>query len=172
VSLIVIRDKALQIALGEVGVRERGGNNRGPDVEKYLAAVGLGGGYAWCAAFVVWCYREATLRTAGGLSLPLRRTGKVVRLWQHARDLWMSDRPSVGAVYIHLESPDDPDSDGHCGIVTSFTDRAMSAVEGNTNAAGSRLGNQVRVQLRPLSYVNAGFIDVGREGPVDLGPVA
>jgi len=172
VSLIAIRDKAVEIALREVGVKEVGGNNRGPDVEKYLACVGLGPGYAWCAAFVVWCFREATLRSADGLMMPLPRTAKVVRLWQRAARHWKSDRPSRGAIYIHLEDPDDPDSDGHCGIATSWTDRTLSGVEGNTNAAGSRLGNQVRVQLRPLSYVNAGFVDIGIEGPLDSPLVA
>jgi len=172
VSLPDVRRKAMEIALSQVGVREVGGNNRGPDVEKYLASVGLGPGYAWCAAFVVWCYREATLRTSGGIALPLRRTAKVSRLWQHAPDRWKSAEPSIGAVYIHLEDPEDPDSEGHTGIVTSFTDRSLMCVEGNTNAAGSRLGDQVRVHPRPRSYVNAGFIDVGREGPVDSPGIA
>lgn len=171
-SLLDIRAKALEIALSQVGTREKGGNNRGPEVEGYLAAVGLGGGHAWCAAFVVWCYREALLRCSGARQLPLPRTGKVARLWQRSENLFRSAEPSTGAVYIHLEDPTDPDSDGHCGIVTGFTDRTISAVEGNTNAAGSRLGNQVRVQVRRMDYVNVGFIDVGREGPVDSPSVA
>ena len=170
-SRIDIRQKAMQIALGEVGKREQGGNNRGPDVERYLAAVGLGPGFPWCAAFVVWCYREAVLRCTGGHPLPLPRTARVVRLWQRAQDLYKSTVPTVGAVYIHLESPTDPDADGHCGIVTSFTDRTIMGVEGNTNAAGSRLGNQVRVHPRARSYVT-GYIDVGREGPLDLPDIA
>lgn len=55
----------LDVALGEVGVKERGGNNRGPDVEKYLGAVGLGRGNPWCAAFTSWCRIEATRRRDG-----------------------------------------------------------------------------------------------------------
>lgn len=141
-------------------------------MEKYLATVGLGAGHPWCAAFVVWCFREATIRSGGGLLLPLPRTGKCARLWAKATPLWKSGQPSVGAVYIHLEDPDDPESDGHCGIVTGFTDRTIMAVEGNTNAAGSRLGDRVRINARARDYCNVGFIDIGREGPVDSPPVA
>jgi hypothetical protein len=165
-SLIAIRDAALKIAVGQVGVREVGGNNRGPEVERYLATVGLGPGHPWCAAFVVWCFREATIGAGGGLLLPLPRIGKCARLWSKSPGLWKSDLPSVGAVYIHLANPDDPDSDGHCGIVTGFTDHSLLAVEGNTNAAGSRLGDRVRINTRARSYA-LGYIDIGREGPVD-----
>jgi hypothetical protein len=49
----------VRIALTQVGATEKGGDNRGPEVEKYLRSVGLGGGYAWCAAFVSWTLREA-----------------------------------------------------------------------------------------------------------------
>jgi hypothetical protein len=171
VSRIAIRDMARQIALAEVGVREVGGLNRGPQVELYLAAVGRPAGDPWCCAFVVWCYREATLR-ASTLTLPLHRTGKCARLWARADVLWRSDQPSVGAVYIHLVDPGDPESAGHCGIVTGFTDRTVMAVEGNTNASGSRLGDRVRINTRRRDYVNAGYIDVGREGPVDSPDVA
>lgn len=170
-SLPAIRDKALQIALSQVDVREQGGPNRGPEVERYLAAVGLGAGFPWCCAFVVWCYREATIRSGAGREMPLRRTGKCARLWAKAPDLWRSSVPTVGSIFVHLVEPDDPESDGHVGIVTAFTDRTVQAVEANTNAVGSRLGDRVRVNLRPRAYVH-GYIDVGREGPVDYPAVA
>lgn len=171
-SLIAIRDGAIPIARGEVGQREQGGNNMGPAPTKYLKAVNLGPGYAWCCAFVIWSYRESTLRSGGGLAMPLPVTAKVVRLWQHCPALWRSGEPSIGAIYIHLESPNDPDSEGHCGIVTGFTLRSLMAIEGNTNATGSRLGDQVREHPRSRSYANGGYIDVGREGPVDSPAVA
>ena len=51
---------ALDAARGEIGVREvPPGSNRGPKVDVYLRAVGLdpaAGCYAWCAAFVYWCF--------------------------------------------------------------------------------------------------------------------
>ena len=48
-----------EVYTAELGVRELTGNNDGADVEKYLESVGLGKGYAWCAAFVHWCLEQA-----------------------------------------------------------------------------------------------------------------
>ena len=71
---------ALLIAGSEVGVMEMPpGSNRGPKVDLYLASVGLkanAGSFPWCAAFVYWCFREASknlgvtnpaIKTAGAL---------------------------------------------------------------------------------------------------------
>ena len=49
------RSLIVQVASGELGVREASGQNDGERVEQYLAYTGLGKGYAWCAAFVSWC---------------------------------------------------------------------------------------------------------------------
>ncbi|WP_426792308.1 CHAP domain-containing protein [Sphingobacterium sp. WOUb80] len=59
-----LRKRIIDSALQEIGVREATGNNDGLRVETYLRYVGLGKGYAWCAAFVSWCYGRA------GRSLP------------------------------------------------------------------------------------------------------
>jgi hypothetical protein len=167
VSLPAIRDRALEIALTQIGVREIGGTNRGPQVEAYLAAVGLGPGQPWCCAFVIWCYAGAVKQVGGGRGLPLRRTGKCARLWSTSPEAWRSVEPTVGAVFIRLERPDDPNSDGHTGIVTAWDADHISAVEGNTNASGSRIGDRVRLNIRRRDYV-LGYVDIGREGPVDV----
>ena len=57
-------------------VREEPRNsNRGPDVETYLRSVGLGPGYAWCAAFVYWCAQQAAKTL--GCANPLVQTAGV-----------------------------------------------------------------------------------------------
>lgn len=171
-SLIAIRDFAREIAHGEVGQREQGGNNRGPAPRKYLAAVNLPEGHAWCCAGVVWCYQESTLRVGHGLRMPVPRTGKCAHFWARCPAHWKSHLPSIGAIYVHLVEPSDPDSDGHVGIVDGYTERSVVGVEFNTNALGSRSGDRVRLNTRGREYVNMGYIDVGREGPVDSPDVA
>lgn len=53
------RQKVLRVAGGEVGVQEKTGRNDG-EVDKYLAAVGLGGSRApYCAAFNFWVGKQA-----------------------------------------------------------------------------------------------------------------
>ena len=42
-----------------VGVRERTNHNDGPEVERFLAHVGLQKGAPWCAAFVSYCLHKA-----------------------------------------------------------------------------------------------------------------
>ena len=62
----------LDAALAEVGTTEVGRNcGRGP--RAYLRSVGLGCGYAWCAAFTSWALDE------GGAAGPRRRDGTAVR---------------------------------------------------------------------------------------------
>jgi hypothetical protein len=164
VSRIALRDRALVIAQSQIGVREQGPPNHGPEVEGYLWAVGLGPGYPWCLAFVVWAYVTAAREL--GLDMPLRLTGKVARLWRGSPGLWRSNVPSIGSIFIHLTDPDDADSTGHCGIVTSVNSyKSFNAVEGNTNRAGSRVGGQVLENTRSRNYA-VGFIDIGAEGPM------
>lgn len=52
-----MRQVALGVALCEAsnGVRELGGENRGPRVRAYLNAVGINVPAPWCAAFVQYC---------------------------------------------------------------------------------------------------------------------
>lgn len=52
-----------QVYQSQIAVREATGKNDGYHVEKYLKSVGLGKGYAWCAAFVRWCYDQAKIKT-------------------------------------------------------------------------------------------------------------
>lgn len=86
----LLRETAFEFAVKEVnkGVREVGGNNHGPDVKKYLAEVGLPEGYAWCTAFISWCFRQAA-----GKKLAWESAG-VWNIWNYAKEHgWIVDRP-------------------------------------------------------------------------------
>lgn len=169
--LAQLRTRALAIAKTQLGVTESGGRNTGPEVDAYLFAVGLPPGNPWCAAFVVWCYSQAAgeLRI---LTLPIKRTGKVTRLWDTSSARYGRQAPKVGDIYCHATDPSQLESPGHCGIVTLVTDTTFSAIEGNTNKDGSREGDSVWQHTRPLAYANLGFIDVSTENTVKLRPVS
>ncbi len=53
---------ALKVAIDEIlaGAGEIGGNNKGKFVKKYLQPTGLPEGNSWCAAFVSWCFLQAS----------------------------------------------------------------------------------------------------------------
>ena len=77
----------MQFAVSQNGVMEdpKMGNNRGPQVDKYIQSVGLNPagnpplGYAWCAAFVYWCYQQAALQL--NLKNPCVKTAGVQHHW-------------------------------------------------------------------------------------------
>lgn len=162
-TLRELQDKALRIAVGEVGTTETA-PNRGPRIERYLHAVGLPPGLPWCCAFVVFCYDQAA--RALGLEMPLPRTGKVARLWRKCKGHWKHDKPTPGAIYCHANDPADWDGPGHCGIVIRPEENGrIVGVEGNTDDGGSREGDSVQIKHRKPAYVNLGFVDVTRLPP-------
>ena len=68
------------------------GSNRGPKVDQYLTAVGLnpaGGSFAWCAAFVYWCFRKASEEL--GVPNPAVKTAGALDVWN-----WRGPKVSGG----------------------------------------------------------------------------
>ena len=84
--------KHLEIAASQLGIVEKK-NNSGPDVEKYLASVGLGAGYPWCMAFVYWCCTQAGIKG-------LIKTGGVLRQWHEIDPLAKKKTPKVGDILL------------------------------------------------------------------------
>jgi hypothetical protein len=154
---------ALAIAVGELGRMEvPPGSNGGPDVEKYLASVGLGGGYAWCAAFVYWCASQT-----GPHALP--RTGGVQKMWRDglaaglpalrtSEALAEPSRIAPGMVFFIAHGG----GTGHTGFVEGMhPDGRLITIEGNTNDGGSREGIGVfRLQRRTIASINLGFLSL------------
>jgi hypothetical protein len=147
---MTLSEKAVELALAEVGVREDPpGSNRGKRVDEYIRAGGLDpskGAYPWCACFVAWAVREAG--RALGIKPAFRPSARVLTMLQRNPELLL-DRPEPGAILIHLK----PNTDGHTGLVVKVNeDLSVETVEGNTDAAGSRTGGQVMEQHRPSGY--------------------
>lgn len=144
----------LEWAFSQLGVKEQGAPNRGPQVNKYLRSVGLDpdnapdGGYPWCAAFVHWCHQQA------GAWFP--KTASVRRL----ADLGNNHRvqsPLPGDVFVH----DAGGGRGHCGfVVRELFNGDLETIEGNTNGLGSREGNMVAIRQRHRDYCH-GFLRFG-----------
>jgi hypothetical protein len=161
--------RALRLAAGEEAkaVRERPLNsNRGPQVNTYLARIGLDPGYAWCCAFVYWCFDEAAL--AVRRTNPMVRTGGCMRHWNAApaagaRRIQAHDAvadPSLlrpGMVFIM----DHGRGLGHTGFIEAIDGGFVSTIEGNTDASMTREGGGVYRLRRKLAEINKGYIDYG-----------
>lgn len=155
---------ALEVAVSQLGVHEQGGNNTGPEVDQYLASVGLNPGYAWCASFLYWCFRQAIQRRpidlAPGVDYfpppnPCPRTGSALKLWKLSDMAWRDSNPAPGAVYVL----DHGKGVGHAGIVeTADSTGVLTEISGNTNAAGSREGNCVYRHNGPPEVSHGGVL--------------
>jgi hypothetical protein len=71
---------ALAVALAERGHGELGGNNVGPDVDRYRRVASPSGRTdPWCAWFASWCLEEGCKRI--GYPCPVERSGSARVLW-------------------------------------------------------------------------------------------
>lgn len=163
---------ALDAARGQVGVMEDPpGSNRGARVDEYLRAVGLdpaAGSYAWCAAFVYWCFSQGA--AAVGRVNPLPRTAGALALWRGAGAAGARQiSPAAAQATPSLVRPGQifvlstGGGFGHVGLVESVAAGVLTTIEGNTNDGGSREGVGVFRRTGPngrkLSSVNKGFLD-------------
>ncbi len=159
--------EVIKVAQGEEAkkVREQPRNsNGGPEVDAYLASVGLGTGYSWCCAFTYWCFEQAARKLKR--SNPMFRTGGCLKHWQEA--------PGKGAKLISsgsaLADPsllrpgmlfvmDHGKGLGHTGLIESVAGGLLTTLEGNTDGSGTREGGGVYRLTRKVSEINKGYID-------------
>lgn len=124
----------------QIGVREATGHNDGTDVEKYLATINLGPGYAWCAAFVNWTLCECGVKTNNSGWSPA---------WFPESKL--TTDPRQGDVFgIYFPSKK---RIAHVGFIDKVEGNKVYTVEGNTNTAGSREGDGVYRKVRMRSQI-------------------
>jgi hypothetical protein len=162
-----LQSLALQIAQGQVGQAEQPkGSNSGPMVNQYLKAAGLQPGYAWCQAFMYWCYNEAAKQLQ--VSNPVVKTASVAECWTKTpakKKITKADAqhdPTLiqpGLQFILSFG----NNTGHTGIVESIETTNGGAIvhtiEGNSNNDGSREGYAVvRHQRKLADRALLGFI--------------
>lgn len=162
-------ERLIAVAKAELAknVREVGGANRGPDVEKYQATVGLTPPAPWCAAFVAWCVMTAKRSSTP----PGWCSGSAVTQWHRAtRKMLLGgyctpDRGGFEAKVrpgmVWVRAKDGPSAQaarlgtwvqGHTGIVIAVDAEGFTTIEGNTNSSGSREGDGVYRKLHKWSY--------------------
>lgn len=162
--------EVLEVAAGEEAkqVRETPRNsNKGPEVNQYLRRVGLSPGYAWCCAFVYWCFDEVSKKR--GHDNPMLRTAGCLYHWNHAqsqgarrlsksRAVADPEQVQPGMIFIM----DFGGGAGHTGLVESVNGGFITTIEGNTDASKTREGGGVYRLTRKIVDINKGFIDYAR----------
>jgi cell wall-associated NlpC family hydrolase len=86
-------EKALSVAMTQIGLGEETANNKGRHVAKYTRGLSEDMFVLWCSYFVVWCFEAAYvlslgltewehLSTANKKACPIRRTGSALKLYE------------------------------------------------------------------------------------------
>jgi hypothetical protein len=134
----------LDVLRGQIGVRERPmGSNRGPEVDAYNAAAKAPMGSPWCAAVRAW----ANLK----VGMPVPEGAAYSPSWFPKSRRVGSPRPGdAGGVYFPSKG-----RIAHLVTVEEVRRTDVVTLEGNTNAQGSREGDQFARRVRgkdALSY--------------------
>lgn len=149
------------VAKREIGVCEDPpGSNSGQKVSSYLKSVCTGAGNPWCAAFVYWCFEQASAEL--NLDNPLVKTASCMNHWLKTSGEKITSKQAVndplliepGTIFIIRRG----NIKGHTGIVTDIRDGYLRTIEGNTNAFHAAEGGGVLALQRRFSEINMGFI--------------
>jgi hypothetical protein len=160
--------RMIEIASSQVGVREDPiGSNRGEQVDAYLRRCGLDpeeASYAWCVAFVYWCFDEAANQLGHDNDMP--KTAGVHDLWNRLGEAGRTRlTPGQAQRNPELIKPgmmffiDTGGGFGHAGIIKAVEGAVLRTIEGNTtDREGSREGIGVFERaIRRIAQINLGF---------------
>lgn len=113
-----------------VGIREVGGNNKGPMVELIQETIGGASAEAWCMSFVQTCIAYAEKKT--GVKSPIFSSEHCLTVWQKtSKTQRVKNAPAAGAIAVWQFTPS---TNGHTGIVYEYSGKKMNLFEGNTNS--------------------------------------
>jgi len=111
-----------------VGIREVGGNNRGPMVTLMQETIGGPDPWPWCMSFVQTCLAFAEAVT--GKYSPIYPHEHVVTVWSKTPKVQrVKVHPLAGAIAVWRHGKT---LSGHTGIVESCDETIFDAYEGNT----------------------------------------
>lgn len=160
--LKTLAEAAWEYAGTQLHVREIGGNNLGPDVERYQKRVGGKPGEAWCAAFVSTCVFEG-VKVAGGPPSFQGGRGALKLLEKNAHLRIKHPRDAKGQPFVGVQ--DHGKGLGHCFLAVWDETRGIYLVsrEGNTGPgpnvpAKDREGNGVYPREDRTISSCAGFL--------------
>jgi len=141
------------------GIREVGGQNRGPWVRFFMGGEDM---MAWCAAFAT----ELVVAAGAPLSKVMWNCNDIAA-WAE-REGRMTKPVAVGDLFLVPHAPGTVESDrrrgvgfAHVGIVAEvFDGQVIRTVEGNSNDEGSPEGYEVACRFRAVSSLR--FVSMGQ----------
>ena len=113
-------------ATSQVGVQEATGKNDGPQVEAYLASVGLKKGNPYCAAFLAWCLKKCNQKAATAFSPSWFPESRVIM--QSQKGWEQVGFMSVFGLYFKSHN-----RIAHVGFIEKVTKTHVITIEANTS---------------------------------------
>ena len=154
---------ALSFAQTQLGVHETGVNS-GAEVDKYLAAAGVGPGNPWCASFVTYSLQQAGHKMPGSGWAAVSTWVQHAEAKQNNLQIVSADQARPGDIVAYdWGHQDDFGSDGHIGFLASnVQDGKFTALEGNNHDAVMKVP-------RDVNMANVKFIRIGGDAPPPAG---
>lgn len=123
-----------------VGIREAGGNNKGPMVQLIQETIGGAVQEAWCMSLVQTCLAYAEEKT--GVKSPVAAGEHCLTVWaQTPKSLRVKSFPLPGAIIIWQHGKT---TNGHTGVLIGTDGKTMKTCEGNTEGGLDSKGSVVR----------------------------
>jgi hypothetical protein len=142
-----------------VGVREKGGNNKGftdRELKNMMTAVGWKPGYAWCSFFVRAILDACDIpnNITGWSPTAYNKNDVIFTNGRFYQSFKSGDVMTMTLSYQKFKNTGRYKGIGHTGIVDAVGQYSVRTIEGNTNDNGardSRGGDGVYVKIRPLN---------------------
>ena len=166
------------------GIKERKGNMGWQDVffpdlnmsfQELMHTVGWRETHAWCAYFaeLVWKLAYTKFDSTMVPKLDKLFSASAVNTWANFKgtDFKRSQIPAPGSLLIfQLYENNKPTAKGHAAIVMDGSEGIVNTIEGNTNAKGTREGDQVAKKTRLISFEpkQNGLVPLGFIYPVEI----
>lgn len=140
-------EELVKVSKSQIGIKEEGGNNKGPMIVEYQKATWLKPGpWPWCAAFVDWVIMNALTSKDVMKELGLRNVVQVKNWRPRTAAAWDFDKWAAAKGFSILTENDKAKAGdivtfdfSHIGIVIEDQiDENIITVEGNTNGKGER----------------------------------
>lgn len=140
-------DELTRVAKTQIGVKEIGGNNRGPMIVEYQKTTWLKPGpWPWCASFVTWCINEILKSKDVMKELGLKNATQVKNWRPQTAGAFDFDKWGKEHGFKILPETEKAKAGdlvtfdfSHIGIVIEDQiDENIITVEGNTNGKGER----------------------------------
>ncbi len=163
---LYLRNALAFLAKSYVGVRESGGDNKGPMVEMFQKAVdGKATREPWCAALVQYCIKQAqacveaiTMQSLEDAPLTYE-TEHVLTMWNKSPQELRREVPRPGDLLLwqKYDVSGKPTTSGHVGVIVDVLDEEKQwtrTVEGNTSGEKDdvREGDVVATKTRNIHY--------------------